>query len=86
MRCQISSLTEDLNSFQFISRGLGEMAISFWCSVEWVEFAIDGGDEDDVERLMVGFVGLAKRISLGRDKRDCRRALRISGDKSLWKM
>lgn len=32
-------------------------------SVECVEFAIDGGDEDDVEQLMVGLVGLGKCVS-----------------------
>ena len=57
-----------------------------------MEFAVDGGDEDDVEQLMAGSVGLAKRISTSldsgaadRDERGRRRALRISADKSAWK-
>ena len=43
-------------------RGHGPEGMSR-CSVECVEFAIDGGDEDDVEQLMVGFVGLRNSVS-----------------------
>src|SRR5258708_3857725 len=37
-------------------------------SVERMEFAVDGGDEDDVEQLMAGFVGWGKCVAASLDE------------------